>query len=318
MESFFHEPPPSLPRQTGRIRSAPGLSARYVDFLVSRISGPFPDRLTLVLDCGNGATCRVAPKAFARLGIPVRAIHIRPDGMNINWKCGSQDTGDLQKEVLRNGASLGLAFDGDGDRCIAVDEAGRPVSGDRILLACARAMDASGRLANRTVVSTVMSNLGLKKALDEAGIRHVETDVGDRQVLSAMRKHGAVLGGEDSGHMIFADRHATGDGILTGLELFTALAADGRPLSALTQMEVFPQVLVNVPVRERKDLDSLAGVRDAEERARKTLGADGRVLVRYSGTRLVCRVMVESRDEETTRSLAEDIADAVKRELGAS
>ena len=319
VEALFREPPARLPRETGRIRNAPSPAARYMDFLVSWFRG-FPEEsgLRVVLDCGNGATSWVAPRVFSRVGLSVRTIHCRPDGTNINRDCGSQHTRDLEKEVKETGAALGFAFDGDGDRCIAVDEAGRPVSGDRILLACARALDATGRLANRTVVSTVMSNLGLKKALAADGIRHVETDVGDRQVLKAMEGSGAVLGGEDSGHMIFSDRHATGDGILTGLELLSALAAGGRPLSALTEMEVFPQVLLNVPVRERKDLESLPGVATAVEGARKSLGNDGRVLVRYSGTRPVCRVMVEGRDQETTLALAEGIARAVKAELGAA
>jgi phosphoglucosamine mutase len=272
--------------------------------------------LSVVLDCANGAAYAVAPRVFARMGAFVRPLFFTPNGKNINLGCGSQHPEKLCEEVVKQKAHLGLAFDGDADRCIAVDEKGAVVSGDRIVALCAAYLKEQGRLKNNTVVTTVMSNLGLKERLGQLEIRHVTTAVGDRYVFDAMRKEDACLGGEDSGHVIFLDRHTTGDGILTGLQVIAAMNYFGRPLSALAaDMTVYPQKLVNVPVSRMPDLESLPPVCQAIERAKQSLGEHGRILVRYSGTRPVCRVMVEGPTPEKTRECAQSIAEVVKKEL---
>ncbi len=240
-----------------------------------------------------------------------------PDGKNINHKCGSQHPERLAQQVLSGKAHVGLAFDGDGDRLIAVDDTGEVVSGDRILAVCARHLLSRSRLRNNTVVSTVMSNVGLSRAFKDMGVRHLTTQVGDRYVMEAMRASGAVLGGEDSGHMIFAEHHTTGDGLLTALMLIEAIQAQSKALSQLkTIMTPFPQVLMNVPVKSKPKLDDVPGIRDAIHKVEKQLGENGRVLVRYSGTESLCRVMVEGPTEEETTRGCREIADQVSRELG--
>ncbi len=298
-----------------RLEDAPG---RYVVFLKET----FPESLSLegvkvVLDVANGATYRVAPATLAELGAEVIVIHNTPNGLNINHRCGSQHTEDLRQEVLAQKAQVGLAFDGDGDRLIAVDEKGRVVTGDQILLICALMLKAEGRLARDLVVSTVMSNLGLRLACRKYGLELHQAQVGDRNVLEAMLRLGSVLGGEDSGHAIFLEHHSTGDGILTALQLLSAMLKAGKPLSELADlMEVFPQRLLNVPVREKPDLKGLPAVQAAIAEAEAELGEEGRVLVRYSGTENLCRVMVEGPTPEDTERIAAHIADVVRAVIG--
>ena len=308
--------PPAL---TGGVsRADDEIRDRYAAFLTGLMPQGFSlAGFRLVIDCGHGATHKVAPAVFRSLGAEIHELGTAPDGTNINEGCGSQHTAALSQEVRKRGAHMGFAFDGDGDRAIAVDEAGKRISGDGILVLLARHLMDKGRLSGRTVVSTVMSNLGLKRALARMGIKHVVTDVGDRRVLAAMRETGAALGGEDSGHMIFLPRHTTGDGVLTALMVTAAVKDRGLLLSELSAlMEVFPQVLVNVPVARREPLESLPSVSAAIAEVEQRLGADGRVLVRYSGTRPVCRVMVEGPTQNETQKAAEDIASAVREALG--
>jgi phosphoglucosamine mutase len=273
--------------------------------------------MKIVLDCSNGATHHIAPDLFSELGSDVTALSIHPDGKNINADCGSEHPQALIAQVKKRKADIGLAFDGDGDRLIAVDETGQVISGDRILAICARDLKLRGRLKNNLAVSTVMSNLGLRIAFKDMGIRHLMTRVGDRYVLEEMRASGAVIGGEDSGHMIFADCHTTGDGILTALKLIEAMKSQSKTLFELSRiMKVFPQVLINVDVKDKPDIDSIPEVVKAIESVEKNLGEQGRVLVRYSGTQSLCRVMVEGPSKADTQRYCEQIADVIKDTIG--
>jgi phosphoglucosamine mutase len=298
-----------------RMEDAPG---RYIVFLKHAFPrGLSMEGMKIVLDTANGATCRVAPAVFAELGADVEVIHDGPDGLNINERCGSQYTQDLENRVVETGAAAGLAFDGDGDRFIAVDEKGRTITGDQTLIICAKALKDQDRLKNDLLVSTVMSNLGLTLACKKYGFRHHASKVGDRYVLEDMRRLGAVIGGEESGHMIFLDHHTTGDGTLAALQLVAAMIREGKPLSELAAlMESFPQKLVSVPVRSKPEIATLPKVMEAILQTERELGDQGRVLVRYSGTQNVCRVMVEGPTREATEKYCSQIADAVKDALG--
>ena len=298
-----------------RLHDMPG---RYTVFL----KNTFPCDLSLegmkiVLDTANGAAYKVAPEVFRELGATVEVIHNTPDGLNINENCGSQHTADLARRVVATGAAAGLAFDGDGDRLIAVDEKGREISGDQILLLCALMLKEQGRLKNGLLVSTVMSNMGLRVACKKHGFAHHAAKVGDRYVLEDMQRLGGILGGEDSGHMIFLDHHTTGDGILTALQLLSAMVRSGKPLSELAaQMTIYPQKLINLDVASKPDLDTVPQVVEAIRQVEAALGDEGRVLVRYSGTQNMCRVMVEGPSVELTDKYCALIADAVKKALG--
>ena len=308
-------PPAKEMGRAYRMEDAPG---RYIVFL----KNTFPRDLSMegmkiVIDAANGATYRVASAAFTELGANVDVIHNNPDGLNINENCGSQHTQDLEKRVVETGATIGLAFDGDGDRLIAVDEKGRTITGDQILIICARALKDQGRLKNDLLVSTVMSNLGLTFACKKYGFKHHASKVGDRYVLEDMQRLGAVIGGEESGHMIFLDHHTTGDGIITALQLIAAMIRKGKPLSELAgMMEIFPQKLINVPVKSKPDISTVPQVVAAIKQAEAELGDRGRVLVRYSGTQNACRVMVEGPTDALTEKFCKQIAEAVKAALG--
>jgi phosphoglucosamine mutase len=273
--------------------------------------------MKLVIDCSNGAASEIAPLLFETLGASVKTICCAPDGININDKCGSQHPKPLARRVVKEKADLGLAFDGDADRLIAVDENGRVISGDQIMAICANDMHAKGQLANAVVVTTVMSNMGLGQALEKMGIEHIQAQVGDRYVMQEMIKAGAVLGGEDSGHMIFLNHHTTGDGMLAALKLMEAMQTSRKPLSALaTVMTALPQCLINVDVNSQPPIDTVDEINLTIENAKKQLGDRGRVLVRYSGTQPQCRVMVEGPTDEETKALCQQIAAVVARELG--
>lgn len=292
----------------------------YGNFLQATI--PSPERfkgLKVAMDCANGATARVAPELFNRLGADVVTMGVTPDGLNINDGCGSEHPETLAQLVVKTGAAIGLAFDGDGDRLIAVAENGRVISGDQIMAIAAKYLKGKGLLSPARVVSTVMSNMGLSLALESLGIIHETTGVGDRLVMQRMRETGAVLGGENSGHMIFMAHHTTGDGLLTALKLTEALVDGPEPLSDLaTVMTVFPQVLQAVEVSEKPNLSTVEPIQSAIESAKSALGKQGRVLVRYSGTQPVCRVMVEGPTQDLTERLCSNIADAVRASIGAS
>ena len=306
------------PEDLGKAYRIEDAEGRYIVFL----KNTFPKELSMeglkiVLDCANGATYKVAPHVFWELGADVHAIHVNPDGMNINHNCGAMNTGDLAEAVVQNKAAIGLAFDGDGDRLIAVDEKGKPVSGDTIIALCASALQKEGKLKNNTVVTTVMSNSGLSMTFREMGIRHLRANVGDRSVLEKMLAEGAVIGGEDSGHIIFLEHHTTGDGIISGLQLVATLLKEERPLSELAAMvPVNPQLLINIEVKSKPDLQTVPEVQQAIEEAERELGDTGRVFVRYSGTQQLCRVMVEAPTREMTESYCKKIAEIVQKHLG--
>jgi phosphoglucosamine mutase len=302
----------------GRVRLLADAQAEYSAFACQTLpTGVDLRGLRLGLDCANGATSGVAPAIFGGLGANVTAIHVEPDGTNINRDCGSQHTASLAALVRGERLDAGLAFDGDGDRVIAVDETGAELQGDEIVAACARMYLKQGRLANQTVVTTVMSNAGFGAAMRRLGIRHVMSQVGDRYVRETMDREGAVMGGEDSGHIIFADRHSTGDGIVSGIQLLAAMRLAGEPLSALGRTMVrFPQKMVNVPVARKPPLEREIAIAEAIRAAEALLGENGRVLVRYSGTQALCRVMVEGPTAEMAAALCDSVADAVRRALG--
>jgi len=247
----------------------------------------------------------------------VDVIHNRPNGININDQCGSQHTEDLRKRVVESGAAIGLAFDGDGDRLIAVDEKGNEITGDQLLLACALMQKKEGKLKNDLLVTTVMSNLGLRIACRRYGLSHHASRVGDRYVLEDMLRLGSVIGGEDSGHMIFLDHHTTGDGIIAAMQLIAAMAREGKPLSALAaMMDIFPQKLINVDVQRKPAIETVPRLVEVIRQVEAELGDEGRVLVRYSGTQNMCRVMVEGPTDTATERYCRQIADVVKSELG--
>jgi phosphoglucosamine mutase len=290
----------------------PDAEARYLEHLTTALEGRRLDGLRVVVDCANGAASSVAPAALRALGAQVVALHASPDGRNINHGCGSTHPDDLQRAVPAAEADVGLALDGDADRVLAVDEHGALVDGDQLLLVAALDLHARGRLAGDTVALTVMSNLGLRRALADAGLEVVETAVGDRQVLAAMEEHGLNLGGEQSGHIVFGDLATTGDGTLTGLWLLDRMARGGEPLSALAGgMTRLPQVLESVRVARRPDLTGADGLWAAVRAEEETLGEDGRVLLRASGTEPVVRIMVEAPTDQQARDAVARLHDTV-------
>ena len=303
----------------GRAKRIDDAIGRYIVFCKNTFPDKFSlDGMKIVLDCANGASYKVAPIIFAELGAEVIPIHNTPNGVNINDHCGSQHPADLIDKVKETGACAGLAFDGDGDRMIAVDENGKVLTGDHILAVCARMYKEQGWLDNNHVVATVMSNVGFMRALDELDIHYTIAPVGDRYVLEKMKETGAVLGGEVSGHIICHNHHTTGDGIICALQLLSAMRFSNKPLSDLAGLvELFPQSLINVPVRDMPPLDSITEVRDAIVKVEDTLKNKGRVLVRYSGTQPVCRVMVEAPTRDETEQWVEFLADVIHNNIGA-
>lgn len=300
--------------EMGRAYRLQDVHGRYIVFL----KNTFPRDLSMegmkiALDTANGAAYKVAPDAFFELGADVEIIHNDPNGLNINDNCGSQHTNDLKKRVIETGAAIGLAFDGDADRLIAVDEKGNEITGDQILIICAKAMKDDGKLKNDLLISTVMSNLGLTLACKKYGFKHHASKVGDRYVLEDMLRLKSVIGGEDSGHVIFLDHHTTGDGILTAMQLISVMVRTGKPLSELAKlMDVFPQKLLNVPVKSKPELSTVPQVIDVIKQVENELGESGRVLVRYSGTQNLCRVMVEGPSKEATEKYCQQIADVLQ------
>jgi phosphoglucosamine mutase len=274
------------------------------------------DGLHVVLDCAHGAAAGVSPDVFADAGAQVTVIGADPDGVNINDGVGSTHLDHLARKVLEVGADVGIAHDGDADRCLAVDHEGNVIDGDQIMAVLALALDRRGALTDRTLVATVMSNLGLKIAMAERGIRMLETKVGDRYVLEALNEHGLSIGGEQSGHIIFSEFATTGDGILTGLQLVAEMAATGKSLRELASVvTVLPQVLINVKGVDRAALSSNDAVARAVEEKSAELGDTGRVLLRPSGTEPVVRVMVEAADQETAQRVADELAECVREHL---
>jgi phosphoglucosamine mutase len=298
----------------------PGLDRHYVDHLASTVRQSFAG-MEMVVDCGNGAASGLAPELFERLGARVIPLCCTPNGRNINLGCGALDVSHLRETVLARGAQLGVAFDGDADRAIFVSRSGAIVNGDGVLLLVARSLLSQGRLVGPqgrpTVVGTVMANLGLERALGAQGIQLLRMPVGDKYVLEEMLRTGAVLGGEQSGHIIFSEYSTTGDGLLTALRVLEIMQESARGLDELTgDLEIYPQRLVNVPIRERKPLAEMPGVVEEIRAAEQALGGLGRVLVRFSGTEPLARVMIEGPDAAQVADLTNRIAAAIKRELG--
>ncbi len=272
----------------------------------------------LAVDCANGATSELAPRLFRDLGFDVVVLSCAPDGRNINLECGSTHPQSLAAAVRQHGCRLGVAFDGDGDRAIFVDSQGCIVDGDAVMLLCAKHLKSIGRLRGNGVVATVMSNIGLEIALREEGIDLVRCPVGDKYVMEEMLARDLALGGEQSGHIIFSDYLFTGDGLITALQVLSAMAATGRELGDLAgELETYPQVLLNVRVRQKVDLKELPEVAAIVADVERRLGERGRLLVRYSGTEPLLRIMLEGQDQEGIRQWAEEIASAVKTKLGA-
>ncbi len=302
----------------GKVTRIEGALGRYVVFL----KNTFPRSLTLdgfriVLDCANGAAYRAAPLVFEELGADVTALGIHPDGHNINDRCGSLHPETVCREVRRTGAQLGVALDGDADRVIFADEKGNVVNGDQIMGIVAWDMMKRRNLKRNTVAATVMSNVGLDVALEELGASVVRTPVGDRYVVERMRAEGFNFGGEQSGHLIFLDHNTSGDGILSALQVMRVMIETGKPLSELAaRVKLYPQILKNVEVGVKRDLEGIPEIRRVMEEAGERLRKNrGRLLVRYSGTQLLCRVMAEGQDEEEVRLVVEMVADAISRNL---
>jgi phosphoglucosamine mutase len=305
------------PGEAGAVPRADLVDA-YLDHLravfpeASKIA-PFP----IVLDCANGATTTVAPELFNSLGFETIVIGNRPDGRNINLGCGSTHPERLAETVVARGCAMGVAFDGDGDRAIFVDHRGHVVDGDAVLLMCGHQLQREGRLRGGAIVATVMSNIGLELALKPLGIELVRTAVGDKHVMEEMLKRGLSLGGEQSGHIIFSEYLFTGDGLCTALNVLRTVALTGRTLADLAaDLTAYPQVLLNVRVREKVELDTVPAVADAIARVEARVAGQGRLLIRYSGTEPLLRVMLEGQQQDEIRGWAQEIVDVVKEHLG--
>lgn len=305
------------PKDVGKLLRLDDATGRYVEFLKHTFPREInPEGLRVVLDCSNGATYRIAPAVFSELGCDVITLFDSPDGKNINLNCGSQHPEALSAEVISRKAAVGFAFDGDGDRVIAVDEAGNTLTGDQELAICSAVLKKEGNLTNNLVVRTVMSNLGLTVAFQKLGIDSVFAGVGDRFVLEEMLSRGAVIGGEDSGHLIFLRHHSTGDGLITALQLLAAMKKENQKLSRLARiMTIFPQMIINVDVGRKPKIESVPQIMAAISEAETALRGKGRVLVRYSGTQNMCRVMVEGPTRKETEIHCRRIADAVEKAL---
>ncbi len=301
-----------------RLEAEDSLRRDYLDFLAALLpKGMSLGGMKMVLDCAHGSASRLAPELFERLGARVHVLHAEPDGRNINRDCGSLYPAALQARVPEAGADLGVAFDGDGDRTMLVTASGRLVDGDGVLLLAARHLKPKGRLKNDLVVATIMSNLGLEHALAREGVRMIRAPVGDKYVLEEMLRSGATLGGEQSGHVIFLGDHTTGDGLLTAVRVAGIMVERGRPLAELLEgLAVYPQVIRNVRVREKPPLEGLFEVSAAIRAAEERLGNSGRVIVRYSGTEPLARIMVEGEDPLAVEEQASAIAESFQRALG--
>jgi phosphoglucosamine mutase len=305
--------PASLPP----VEDNPAFQADYIQFLIDCVPGLSLKGLRIVADCANGAAAAVAPELFRRLGGEVMLLHISPDGRNINDNCGALHPAHVAEEVKARGANLGLTFDGDADRCMLAGTHLNVINGDAILLMAARDLKSRGLLTGDLVVATTMSNMGLEAALKRSGIRMLRAPVGDRYVLEQMLAHKAALGGEQSGHILLPHLATTGDGLLTALVVLDLIARTGKNIDELTaDLKVFPQVIVNVKVREKKPLESIPAVAAAIRAAEEELKDSGRVVIRYSGTEALARVMIEAESEEAMRHHANAIADAIRAELG--
>lgn len=320
IEALIDAPEDNLPRPSaeglGVVTNYHEGASKYLQF----IENTLPEDLSgikVVVDGANGASSALISRLFADLGVEFTTIATHPDGLNINDHVGATHTEKLQEEVVKQGAQLGLAFDGDADRCIAVDENGNEVDGDHIMYVIGSYLADHGRLKKDTIVTTVMSNLGFTKALERKGLKNVRTQVGDRYVSEEMRANGYNLGGEQSGHVIISDYHNTGDGMLTGLHLLNVMKDTGKSLSELlVDFKEYPQTLINVPVKDKKSWKNHQAILDAIDVVEKELGDEGRIFVRPSGTQDLLRVMTEAPTQELADKYSKQVADIVKQEMG--
>jgi len=298
-----------------RIEDAIG---RYIVFLKNTLpKGMLFDGFKIVLDCAHGAGYKVAPMVFSELGANLTLIGVKPDGTNINDQCGALYPEEVIKKVKETGADLGLALDGDGDRVILIDEKGNIVDGDKILAICGNYLKKQGELKHNIVVGTVMSNFGLELALKQRGIRLIRTQVGDRYVTEALRASGSSIGGEPCGHVVFLHHHTTGDGILTALQVITIMLMENKPLSELGSiMEPLPQKMINIKVKEKPLFEKNPAINEVINKAQETLADQGRVVLRYSGTEPVARVMVEGKNGHLVEKLANNLAEVIQKHIG--
>jgi phosphoglucosamine mutase len=305
---------PALPV---RLQPDTTLDRLYTDYLAGTVSGTFPFRIAI--DCANGAAVQIAPELFERLGARIDWMAVEPNGRNINLNCGSLHMESLQKRVQETGADLGIAFDGDADRALFVSKSGAIVDGDAVMFMAATALKRMGKLAGDVVVATIMSNLGLQKALETYGISLVRTPVGDKYVLEEMLRRGATLGGEQSGHIIFSEYATTGDGLLTALRVLELVRDSGMSLEHLaSEIKAFPQKLINVRVKQKRPLTELKSVQAEIQAAEREFAGTGRVVVRFSGTEPLARVMIEAESHESVEKWTSRIAEAIQAELGAA
>jgi phosphoglucosamine mutase len=302
----------------GCLRTIDDASVQYTGFLKNTLPAGFSIKgVKIAIDCSNGATYKIAPSLFADLGAEIETINTSPDGYNINENCGSEHIGFLSKKVLQTGSDIGIAFDGDGDRLVAVDEKGRILTGDKVIAICAIYLKKYNKLKSNHVVTTVMSNMGLVSLFKDNGIKHTMSRVGDRYVMQEMLRTGSVIGGEDSGHVIFSEYHTTGDGILTALKLIQFMKEESKSLSDLSDiMTVYPQILMNVNVSHKPHIYSIKEVSDAVRQVETILGEKGRVLIRYSGTQPICRIMVEGESQSEIEKYCGYLADKIKEHIG--
>lgn len=316
MDAEQDELPRPVGGDIGTVTTDETAKYRYIDYLKTTINNSFAG-VKVVLDCAHGSAYELAPRVFRELGAEVITVGAEPNGRNINEGVGSTHPEYLTEQVLKHGAQLGLSFDGDADRLIAIDEKGEEVDGDYILCICGDAMRRAGKLNGNTIVTTVMANIGFFKATEKLGLKTAQTAVGDRYVMEEMRRGGFNLGGEQSGHVIFLDYNTTGDGILTAMQLVSTLVESGKPLSELKGlMRKYPQVLVNVRVADKTQYKDNAAIAAAVSEVEAELGDNGRVLVRPSGTESLIRVMAEGPDKEQVEEYVNRIVDVVKTELG--
>jgi phosphoglucosamine mutase len=320
IEAYLDAPEDTLPRPSaqglGTAADYPEGTQKYVQFLEQTVTEDISG-IHVALDAANGASSAIVSRLFGDLDTDFETMATSPDGININNGVGSTHPEALAKMVVEKGAQVGLAFDGDADRCIAVDELGNIVDGDKIMFILGNYMKSQGRLKRDTIVTTVMSNLGLYKAIEANGMHSVQTAVGDRHVVEEMRKEGYNIGGEQSGHVILFDHHNTGDGMLTGIQLLSVMAATGKKLSELAApVQTYPQKLVNVPVTDKNSWKNYPAITDAIAKVEAKMAGDGRVLVRPSGTEALLRVMAEAKTEELVNAYVDEIVAVVESEMG--
>jgi len=317
-EDIFKHRDEAPPKNSRPLVADEALDAKYLEFLRSRvIPGAKLSSLRMVLDCANGAAYKLGPELFGSLGAHVIAMGVEPDGRNINADCGSLHLEGLRKRVVAERAAIGVAFDGDADRALFVCQSGRVINGDGVLLAAARHLRSAGKLKGNRVVATSMSNLGLERVLAREGIELARAAVGDRYVLEEMLRSNNVLGGEQSGHIIFLDDSPAGDGLLTALKVASLVSMNGRLESLVSGLKDYPQTIVNVRVKTKPPLESLPKVSRALAEARSALGENGRVVLRYSGTEPLARVMVEAEDDTDVQRYSQSLADALRASIGA-